>query len=179
MRYLLIFFLAACQLNPKPNSKKVVLISIDGFRPEFYQDKKFDAPLLKKLASKGVSSQGMISIFPSVTYPNHTTLITGVNSEEHGIYSNKKFNWKTGPTTEWYWYEKDIKTKTLWDELKEKKKTTASIHWPVTAGAPIDYNVPEIFTLPPWNTDETFVLVNRHGTKDLAYKINKKRKKTT
>lgn len=171
----MIFFLAACQLNPKPHSKKVVLISIDGFRPEFYQDKNYDAPLLKKLANEGVSSQGMISIFPSVTYPNHTTLITGVNSEEHGIYSNKKFNWKEGPTTEWYWYEKDIKTKTLWDELKEKKKTTVSIHWPVTAGAPIDYNIPEIFTLAPWHTDDSFVLVNRYGTKNLAYQINKKR----
>ena len=174
MKYFFLFALVACQLRPAIPTKKVVLISIDGFRPEFYLNKEFNAPTLKKLSQKGIYSEGMVSVFPSVTYPNHTSIVTGKTSAQHGILSNTKFNWKDGPTTEWYWYEKDIKVKTLWDELKENGLKTAAIHWPVTAGAPIDYNIPEIFKAPPWNTEESFVLVNRHGTKNLANQLNKK-----
>lgn len=172
MRILFFILLSSCQLwHPAPK-KKVILISIDGLRPEFYQDAKFDTKNLKKLAAEGVYAPAMKSVFPTLTYPNHTTLVTGKNSSEHGIYSNQKFNRDVGPTTEWYWYEKDIKTITLWDEVKKNGGTTLGVHWPVSAGAPITYNIPEIFETPPWLTGPSFDLVNKYGTKNLANRIN-------
>ena len=84
----------------------------------------------------------------------------------------KQINRDAGPTTEWYWYEKDIKTITLWDEVKKSGGTTLGVHWPVSAGAPISYNIPEIFETPPWLTGPSFDLVNIYGTKNLANKMN-------
>lgn len=172
MRILFFILLSSCQVwHPTPK-KKVILISIDGLRPEFYQDSKYETKNLKKLATGGVYAPAMESVFPTLTYPNHTTLVTGKSSAEHGIYSNQKFNRESGPTTEWYWYEKDIQTITLWDEVKKNGGTTLGVHWPVSAEAPITYNIPEIFETPPWLIGPSFDLVNQYGTKNLANKIN-------
>lgn len=179
MKFVLIIsiFLASCQsAKQKLNitKKKVVLISIDGFRPEFYQDKKFKAPTLQKIAKEGFAAKGMVSVFPSVTYPNHTTIVTGKHPSEHGITSNLRFNFESGPTTEWYWDSKHIKSETLWDILKKNKKKSAAIHWPVTLGAPVDYLVPEIFTTPPWHTEKSSVLVKKYSTPGLPEMLNQK-----
>ncbi len=69
-------------------AKHVILISIDGFRPDFYKDKSWSAPNLRKLMNEGVYAQGVNSVFPSVTYPAHTTLVTGAAPARHGIYYN-------------------------------------------------------------------------------------------
>jgi predicted AlkP superfamily pyrophosphatase or phosphodiesterase len=153
--------------------EKVVLVSIDGFRPDFYLNPAFDTPLLKSLAKNGAHAEAMEPVFPSVTYPNHTTLVTGVYPQEHGILSNTKFNWKEGPTSEWYWYVKDLKSKALWDYLSMKNLKSASIHWPVTVGASIDYLIPEIFEVKPWTEGEVWDIVDKHSTKGLQSEINR------
>jgi predicted AlkP superfamily pyrophosphatase or phosphodiesterase len=151
----------------------VVLISVDGFRPDFYLSSEFKAPYLKSLKEKGSFAKGMISVFPSVTYPNHTTLVTGKYPGEHGILSNVIFDKK--PTTQWYWDGNRIKSQTLWGILRENKLKTASLHWPVTQNLNIDFMVPEIFKAPPWHTDDSFELASRYANpKDLPKKINKK-----
>lgn len=120
--------------------KHVVIISIDGFRPDFYRDPSWGAVNLRRMATAGVSADGVNSIFPSLTFPNHTSIMTGVRSEHHGIFHNSPFSPKERP--EWYWYEKDITAKTLWDAVEEKNGVTASVNWPVSVGAPVDYNIP-------------------------------------
>lgn len=119
--------------------KQVILISIDGFRPDFYKDKSWPAPNMQKLMADGVYANGVNSVFPSVTYPAHTTLITGAMPAKHGIYYNAPYGAKVG---QWYWEESYIKTKTLWDAVKEAGLKSGSVMWPVTVGAPIDYNFP-------------------------------------
>ena len=166
------FSCQSSQIN-KTIKKKVVLISIDGFRPDFYLDENFNTPHLKSLAQTGLYASGMLSVFPSVTYPNHTTLVTGKYPADHGILSNTRFNWNSGPTTEWYWDSKHIKVKTLWDILKENNYKSAAIHWPVSQNSSVDYLIPEIFQLPPWHTEESFDLVIKHSTKGLPLLINK------
>lgn len=127
-------------------AKHVVLISIDGFRPDFYREAKWPTPNLQRLAAQGTSADGVQGVFPSVTYPSHTTLVTGVAPAQHGIYYNSPFE-PDGATGRWYWEESLIKTPTLWDAVRQAGGKTASVSWPVTAGAPIDYNVPEVWSL--------------------------------
>ncbi|HKB56998.1 MAG TPA: alkaline phosphatase family protein [Lacunisphaera sp.] len=64
----------------------LILISIDGFRWDYLQ--KYDAPVLKKLAAEGVHATRMTPSFPSKTFPNHYTLVTGLRPEHHGIVGN-------------------------------------------------------------------------------------------
>jgi predicted AlkP superfamily pyrophosphatase or phosphodiesterase len=127
-------------------AKHVVLISIDGFRPDFYREAKWPTPNLQRMAAQGTSANGVRGVFPSVTYPSHTTIITGVAPAQHGIYYNSPFE-PDGATGRWYWEESLIKTPTLWDAVRQAGGKTASVSWPVTAGAPIDYNVPEVWSL--------------------------------
>ncbi|RZK40003.1 MAG: alkaline phosphatase family protein, partial [Hymenobacter sp.] len=72
-------------------AKHVVLISIDGFRPDFYREAKWPTPNLQRMAAQGTSADGVRGVFPSVTYPSHTTLVTGVAPAQHGIYYNSPF----------------------------------------------------------------------------------------
>lgn len=127
-------------------AKHVVLISIDGFRPDFYREAKWPTPNLQRMAAQGVSADGVRGVFPSVTYPSHTTLITGVAPAQHGIYYNSPFE-PDGATGRWYWEESLIKTETLWDAVRKAGLKSASVMWPVSVGAPIDYNVPEFWSL--------------------------------
>jgi predicted AlkP superfamily pyrophosphatase or phosphodiesterase len=140
-KFLAILFLGICFVHTThaQRAKHVVLISIDGFRPEFYLDKKWPAPNLQRMMSKGAYATEVNSVFPSVTYPSHTTIITGASPARHGIYYNSPINAKKG---QWYWEESYIRTSTLWDAIRDKGLTSGSVMWPVTVGAPIDYNFP-------------------------------------
>ena len=64
----------------------VVLVSIDGFR-EDYADRSI-TPNLRKLGAAGVVAAGMRPSYPSKTYPNHYTLVTGLRPDRHGIVDN-------------------------------------------------------------------------------------------
>ncbi|WP_090261064.1 alkaline phosphatase family protein [Roseivirga pacifica] len=127
-------------------SDHVVLISIDGFRPDFYQEEKWPAPTMKWMAERGVKAEGVRGVFPSVTYPSHTTLVTGAKPGNHGIYYNSPLS-TNGENPGWYWYEKEIKVPTLWDAVQQAGMKSASFIWPVTVDAPIDYNIPEFWYL--------------------------------
>jgi predicted AlkP superfamily pyrophosphatase or phosphodiesterase len=119
--------------------KKVILISIDGFRPDFYLDRSWPAPNLQRLAEEGLKATGVQSVFPSLTYPSHTTITTGALPLHHGIYFNDLFEGKAG---QGIWNDSLIKTPTIWSALRKAKLKSGSVMWPVTLSAPIDYNFP-------------------------------------
>ena len=129
-----------------PAVRHVVLITIDGFRPDFYLDAGWDAVNLRQMMNEGVYAKGVNSVVPTVTYPSHTTIITGVPPAMHGIYYNAPFE-PEGATGKWYWEYSAIRSPTLWDALHKAGMTTANVIWPVTVGAPIDYNIPDIWPL--------------------------------
>jgi predicted AlkP superfamily pyrophosphatase or phosphodiesterase len=64
----------------------VILISIDGWRHDYFD--RFKPPTLSLLAKAGVRAEGLIPQFPSKTFPNHYTLVTGLRLANHGILSN-------------------------------------------------------------------------------------------
>ena len=126
----------------------VIMISIDGLVPDYYLEPArlgLKLPSLMKMKLGGAYAEGVEGIFPTVTYPAHTTMITGVRPALHGIVQNRIFEAPTEPQTkEWYWFAEALKTETLWSMAKKAGLVTASVGWPVTVGAEIDYNVPEI-----------------------------------
>ncbi len=126
----------------------VIMISIDGLVPDYYTAPAplgLKVPTLTRLKLEGSYAEGVEGVYPSVTYPAHTTLVTGVRPARHGIVQNRLFEAPTDEQTkEWYWFSKDLKADTLWTIAKKGGLVTAAVGWPVTVGAEIDYNVPEI-----------------------------------
>ncbi|MEL4307017.1 alkaline phosphatase family protein [Joostella sp. CR20] len=149
-------FLVTCLIYAQ-SDKYVVLISIDGFRPDFYLEEEWPAPNLKEMAEQGTKALGVRGVFPSVTYPSHTTLITGDKPYNHGIYYNAPFEPEV-QTGKWYWEADLIKSQTLWQAVRDANLTSASFFWPVSVGAPIDYNIPEVWSL---DKNSKFMAENR------------------
>jgi len=124
--------------QPKPTAKHVILISIDGMRPDFYTDSKWPAYTIQQLAKEGIQARGMRPVLPSVTYPDHITMITGALPMRHGIYHNQPFDakgWSAGSFSN----SSQIKVPTLWDAVKKSGGTCAAINWPVSVGAPVNW----------------------------------------
>src|SRR5690625_2167540 len=122
------------------STKYVILISLDGSRPEFYMDSKWPTPNLQKMKKEGIyASVGIETIFPSLTWPAHTSMITGANPDKHGIYYNKPPNGLLG---QGYWYHSYIHTPTIFEAVRSAGLTSSAIWWPVMIGGPVDYNFP-------------------------------------
>lgn len=147
------------QTTESTGADHVILISVDGFRPDFYQQENRPTPMLQQMAREGVQVDGVRGIFPSVTYPSHTTIITGAFPVAHSIFFNTPFEVE-GQTGKWYWNYNSITTETLWGAASQNDMITASIGWPVTVDAPIDYNIPEI-----WDPEDEWIAAIRRHTK--------------
>ena len=106
---------------------------------------KVHAPNLLRLRQEGSSAQGVLGVYPTVTYPSHTTIVTGRKPGEHGIYTNLSSRQAGKNPDDWFWYSNAIKVPTLWDEARSHHLTSAGLFWPVSAGAPMEWDVPEIW----------------------------------
>jgi len=71
---------------PQPAPQSVLLISLDGFRADYLQ--RPGAVRLRALAARGVKAERMVPTFPSKTFPNHYSIVTGLYTEHHGIVAN-------------------------------------------------------------------------------------------
>ena len=143
--YLPAFSLAAPGTAQQP-SRPVVLISIDGLRPDYLTEADkhgLKIPNLRRLLRDGAHATGVLGVIPTVTYPSHTTLVTGVSPAIHGIHSNTTFDPLQKNQGGWYWYAGDITSQTLWDAAAAQSLKTANVHWPVTVGAHITWNIPQ------------------------------------
>lgn len=123
--------------------RHVVVISVDGFRPDFYLDSSWPTKNIRGLMKNGTHAKGVNSVFPSMTYPSHTSIITGVQPAEHGIYYNAMFE-PTGSTGKIYWNDSSIKVPTIWSAAQKQGLKAASLFWPVSADASVLYNIPDI-----------------------------------
>lgn len=125
----------------------VLMISIDGLKPEYVThaaEHGLHIPTLQRFLEEGAYAEGVIPVLPSVTYPDHTTLITGVWPAEHGILNNALFDPERKFGGAWYWYAGDIHVATLWDVAHQAGIRTASLSWPVSVNADsVDTLIPE------------------------------------
>lgn len=110
----------------------VVLVSLDGFRADYLE--RHDAPTLSALAARGARArQGMRPVFPSKTFPNHVSLVTGLYAEDHGIVANRFFDPARGETyaigsetvVDGSWYRGEP----LWVTAERQGMVTASYFW--------------------------------------------------
>jgi predicted AlkP superfamily pyrophosphatase or phosphodiesterase len=109
-----------------------------------------DLPGFQELLEHGSFCQNVETVYPSVTYPCHATIVTGKYPKHHGIVNNTLLQ-PGRASPDWYWHRHYIQGTTLFDEAKKAGMKTAALLWPVTAGANIDYNMPEIFANRPWH----------------------------
>ncbi len=148
-----------------PPADHVILISIDGFLPEYVDDRTtVDLPNLHALRDWGSYAEGVIGQYPSLTYPSHTSIVTGVAPARHGVFQNTRFE---GPGTgSWYFESTSIQVPTLWHKARSAGLTTAGVSWPVSVGAEIDFLYPETHQNPP---DMTWLeLARRESTPGLV-----------
>jgi predicted AlkP superfamily pyrophosphatase or phosphodiesterase len=125
--------------SPEQQSKPyVIMISADGFRYDYAQ--KYNAAHLMELSSGGVKASSMIPSFPSVTFPNHYSMATGLYPSHEGLVNNsfydrkmnKFYSYKGKTATDSVWYGGTP----LWVLAEQQQLLSASFYW-VGSEAPI------------------------------------------
>ncbi len=122
---------------------KVLVISVDGLDWRYLRDRDalgLKIPNLRRLMIEGATAQGVVGVWPTITWPSHTSMITGMRPDQHGILNNAA---RGVAFTESYWSAKTLKATTLWQCAGQQGLTTAAVTWPVTVDAGITYNLPE------------------------------------
>ena len=111
----------------------VVLVSLDGFRYDYPEE--YGATNLLALAHEGArATHGMMPSYPSLTFPNHYTLVTGLYPEHHGIVRNsfydparkETYEYKTAKNTDGTWYG----GVPLWSLAEQQGMRSATFMWP-------------------------------------------------
>ena len=129
--------------------RKVVLVSLDAMFEEDWGEEGE----IREFLGHASGCMRVKTVFPALTYPAHTTLITGCTPAEHGIGQNQPFQpGKAAEMRAWYWERAQVRRETLFDAVRRGGGWCASILWPVTGKHPaIRWNFPEVLALPGEN----------------------------
>ena len=129
---------------------KLLVVSVDALHTDDLPFARTLPGFARILADASVAEiEGM---FPTNTYPNHATQITGCPPAVTGIYNNQIFQPARGAGSEWFWDSRRLQVPTIFAAARSAGLSTASVQWPVTANQPdVDWLVPEIAS--PWLFD--------------------------
>ncbi|RQD71838.1 MAG: alkaline phosphatase family protein [Tindallia sp. MSAO_Bac2] len=165
------------QSNNLKQAKHLVVISLDAFSEDNWGEAK-KLPNFSRLIENGAFSNQLKSVFPTHTYVAHTTIVTGVYPEKHGIHHNNQFQ-PFVPEKEqtWHWHQRDIKVPTIYDLARQKGLKTAALLWPVSGKSSIHYNLPEVAAI---KNENQALKVIKNGSPlfvaGLELRLGKKRK---
>jgi predicted AlkP superfamily pyrophosphatase or phosphodiesterase len=125
-------------------ARPLLVISIDGLDHRYLRDAdklRLKIPNLRRMVAEGTwADGGVIGVFPTVTFPSHTSMVTGVLPPQHGLIDNNI------PAGERYFFASYLKVPTLWDVAHEAGLKTGTVYWPVTVGSKtITWDFPEYF----------------------------------
>lgn len=128
--------------------RKAVVISLDAMYDQDLACYGPDSWLRGWLQEAAVCTQ-VKTVFPALTYPAHTTLLTGCDPEEHGVGHNQPFQPGVKQSKrKWHWTRADVKKSSLLDQVKAQGGRCAAILWPVTGKHPaVRWNFPEVLAL--------------------------------
>lgn len=117
----------------------VILITLDGFAADYLDDPRLPIPNLRAMAAEGAHAKRMTVSTPSVTWPNHTTLVTGVTPARHGVLANGILEPTAGGlpyhVNAVHTRDEMCRVPTLYDLAHAAGMRTAEINWPVTRGS--------------------------------------------
>lgn len=124
----------------QPAARHVVLVSIDGLAASYLSDPRAELPNLRKLAAEGATAKGMITSFPSVTWPSHTSLVTGVSPAKHGVIGNSVWDRKNNRSLVYIGdpeltKDQAVRVPTLFDAADAAGLSCGAIIWPCCNGA--------------------------------------------
>jgi len=143
---LLLFSVALTAADP---NRHVIVVSLDGFPAYTLRDPSVPLPVLRRLMAEGASAEAMTPINPTVTWPNHTAMVTGVNAAGHGvIYNGLPVRPGVGKGLRiepWVPKPELVQARTVYDAAHEAGLTTAEIDWVAIYRPPtIDWSFPEL-----------------------------------
>uniref|UniRef100_A0A671UV46 Ectonucleotide pyrophosphatase/phosphodiesterase 1 n=1 Tax=Sparus aurata TaxID=8175 RepID=A0A671UV46_SPAAU len=123
-------------LSPLPSFSRppLILVSLDGFRAEYLKDHSSHLPVINKLRNTGTTTPYMRPVYPTKTFPNHYSIVTGLYPESHGIVDNKMydvtqdafFSLKTDEKLNPKWYQGEP----VWITAMRQKLKTGTFFWP-------------------------------------------------
>lgn len=151
-------------------TEHMYIISLDGLGALDFEYIK-TLPNFKELLNGASYCKNVFSVYPTLTYPAHVSIVTGKYPKNHGVINNTLMQ-PNRKSPDWYWQRKNIKGKTLYDLAIEKGMKVGAILWPVTAKSKIQFNMPEILAKRPWENQILVSLLN--GTPLFQYDMNKK-----
>ncbi len=140
------------QASEPARDRHVILVSVDGLAHYYFDDPKAPMPAIRKLAAQGARAKRMKASLPTVTWPNHTTLVTGVQPGKHGVIGNNFFDRATLESVAFIpdpVFDKDeiVKVPTVYDVAHQAGLTTAGIIWPASRNAKtLTWTVPDVFS---------------------------------
>ncbi|KAM3603477.1 uncharacterized protein V6R79_023202 [Siganus canaliculatus] len=122
------------QCPPGFSRPPLILVSLDGFRAGYLKDHSSHIPVIIKLRNTGTSTPYMRPVYPTKTFPNHYSIVTGLYPESHGIVDNKMydvtrnafFSLKTAEKLEPKWYQGEP----VWLTAMRHKLKTGTFFWP-------------------------------------------------
>lgn len=132
--------------------RKLIVLSFDALQSNDV-DVLARLPYCSELFGRAAIVKSVREIYPTLTYPIHTSIITGQTPAVHGIFHNMRSSvqpecpdWNI-MGSDWYWEKKYVKARTLVDAAWEAGREAATVSWPVTAGDMRGINLPEIWPI--------------------------------
>jgi predicted AlkP superfamily pyrophosphatase or phosphodiesterase len=135
-RFLAALALACCNLAASRAAERapLILISLDGFRWDYCALHPDETPNLRRLAREGVAARALIPVFPSNTFPNHYSIVTGLYPSHHGIINNDMFDSRLG---EFFHYKSPAAVhdprwwggEPIWVTAVKQGRKSASLYW--------------------------------------------------
>lgn len=122
--------------------KRLFVLSIDSLVDE---DMAFAAtlPALGQMMRDGAHVRHVLATYPTLTYPVHASIITGVSPARHGVYHNE-IPVVGRRENDWFWYRKDMHATTVLDAARAKGMSTGAVFWATLGGDGADYVIPEL-----------------------------------
>lgn len=148
----------------------LVVVSVDALNTADW-NQLMELPHFRELLTSGSSAREVVGVYPSLTYPAHASIITGVYPSRHGITANT-LNQPGASQPEWYWHARNLQATPLWEIARKNRLRVGSLFWPSMAKAKVNYNLPEIWPVKKGQSQVGLALSN--GSLSFLLDINLK-----